>query len=93
MKDSSKNVQFFDELKDALSEKLIDLKYNNSVCKYLAKKCVGSKRGARELRNTIRREIENKIVDIIVDGTEGSIKAIEVKAKDKIDFKVVNSDN
>ena len=82
-----------DELKAALSEKLIELKYNNSVCKYLAKKCVGSKRGARELRNTIRREIENKIVDIIVDGTEGSIKAIEVKAKDKIDFKVVNSDN
>ena len=86
------SVLMLDELKVALSEKLIELKYNNSVCKYLAGKCVGSKRGARELRNTIRREIENKIVDIIVEGAEGSIKAIEVKAKDKIEFKVINTD-
>ena len=73
-----------DELKDALKEKLIELTYDNSVCSYLAKKCVGSKRGARELRNSIRREIENKIVDIIVDNSEGSIKAIKVSAESDI---------
>ena len=73
-----------DELKDALKEKLIDLSYDNSVCSYFAKKCVGSKRGARELRNSIRREIENKIVDIIVDNSEGSIKTIKVSAESDI---------
>ena len=80
-----------DELKDALKEKLIDLSYDNSVCSYLADKCVGSKRGARELRNTIRREIENKIVDIIVDNSEGSISAIEIYAKSEIKFNITKA--
>ena len=64
------------ELKTSLSERLIDFKFDNSVCTYLAEKCGNGKRGARELRNTIRREIENKLVDIIVDNGEGSIKAL-----------------
>lgn len=77
-----------DELKEALKEKLIEFKYNNSVCKYLAQKCVGGKRGARELRNAIRREIENKIVDIIVDNSEGSISEIIVGFKDELKFDI-----
>ena len=80
------------ELKDALKDKLIDFKYDKKLCEYLALKCDSAKRGARDLRNLIRRELENKIVDIIVESSEGSIKAIEVKAKDKIDFKVINVD-
>ncbi len=75
-----------DELKDALKEKLIEFKYNESVCKYLASKCAGGKRGARELRNTIRREIENKIVDIIVDNSEGSIKTVSVSYNKELKF-------
>ena len=57
------------------------------MCDYLAEKCDGGKRGARELRNLIRREIENKIVDIIVDNAEGSISAITASAKDEIKLK------
>ncbi len=71
-----------DELKEAISEKLIDFVYDRKTCEYLAHKCVGGKRGARELRNAIRREIEAKIVDIIVDSPEGSITAISVTEKD-----------
>ncbi len=74
------------ELKDSLSERLIDFKFDNSVCTYLAEKC--GKRGARELRNTIRREIENKLVDIIVDNGEGSIKALNCTAAPDIKIKV-----
>ena len=70
-----------DELKEALSEKLIELSYNDDACKYLAQKCVGGKRGARELRNYIRREIEAKIVDIVIDNPEGSISTVSVTAK------------
>ncbi len=73
-----------DELKSALKEKLIDFSYDNKLCEYLADKCNGGKRGARELRNLIRREIENKIVDIIVDNSEGSISAIKATAKDEV---------
>ena len=72
-----------DELKDALKEKLIEFSYDKKLCKYLADKCDGGKRGARELRNLIRRELENKIVDIIVDNSEGSISAIKTTAKEK----------
>lgn len=77
-----------DELKDALKEKLIDLKYDASVCKYLAGKCVGGKRGARELRNAIRREIENKIVDIIVENSEGTIKEIAISFSGELKFDI-----
>ncbi len=80
-----------DELKEALKEKLIEVKFDKKVCKYLAKKCVGSKRGARELRNAIRREIETKIVDEVVENAEGSIKTVKISAADevKIDFEKV----
>ena len=79
-----------DELGEALSEKLITLNYDISVCEYLAEKCENSKRGARELRNTIRREIETDIVDIVIENTEGSISNISVSAENgkiKIDYK------
>ena len=73
-----------DEIADSLKEKLITLKYDESVCKYLADKCQGSKRGARELRHTIRREIEAEIVDIIIENGEGSIGEIILSADSKI---------
>ena len=76
------------ELKDSLSERLIDFKFDNTVCTYLAEKCGNGKRGARELRNTIRREIENKLVDIIVDNGEGSIKALNCTAAPDIKIEV-----
>jgi len=77
-----------DELKEALKEKLIDFVYDDKTCKYLASKSVGGKRGARELRNSIRREIENKIVDIIVDNSEGTIKTVSVTADNELKFDV-----
>ncbi|MBE6787008.1 MAG: ATP-dependent Clp protease ATP-binding subunit, partial [Ruminococcaceae bacterium] len=73
-----------DELKSALKEKLIDFSYDKKLCEYLAQKCDGGKRGARELRNLIRREIENKIVDVIVDNSEGSIAEIKVSANTEV---------
>ncbi|MBR7132320.1 MAG: ATP-dependent Clp protease ATP-binding subunit [Clostridia bacterium] len=74
------------ELKEALSEKLIELAYDRKVCEYLAAKAVGGKRGARELRNSIRREIEAKIVDIVIDNSEGSISKIMVAADNSIEI-------
>ncbi len=89
---SSIAALMLDELKEALAEKLIELEYDKKTCLYLAEKCDGSKRGARELRNTIRREIENKIVDIIVENQEGSISSVSVTAENgiKIDIRKAN---
>jgi len=73
-----------DELVLSMQEKLITLKYDSSVCEYIAKKCEGKKTGARELRNVIRREIENKIVDILIEAKEGNLSQISLKATDEI---------
>ncbi|MGI6279447.1 MAG: AAA family ATPase [Acutalibacteraceae bacterium] len=86
--DSFKKIAalMLDELAEALKEKLIIFKYDDLVCEYLAKKCDGHKRGARELRNAIRREIETKVVDIIIEAGEGNISEISITANDGIVF-------
>ena len=73
-----------DELAEGLKEKLITLKYDDKICEYLAEKCQSGKRGARELRNAIRREIETKIVDIIIENAEGSINEISVSYENEV---------
>ena len=70
-----------DELGESLNEKLIDFVYSGDVCVYFAEKCENSKRGARELRNFIRRELESEIVDRIIEKGEGEIKAFKVDIK------------
>lgn len=72
------------EFAESLKEKLITFRYDKTVCKYLADKCDGIKKGARELRNLIRREIEAPVVDLIIEKGEGNISAINASADDKI---------
>ena len=69
------------ELKTALEEKLIKLAFDNKVCDYIAAKCDGTKTGARELRNIIRREIEDKVVDLIIENSEGGIGLVKASVK------------
>ncbi len=69
-----------DELKDAMTEKSITFTYDKSVCQWLAEKADGAKSGARELRNLIRREIEDKVVDIVIAEDGAAVTAINVKA-------------
>lgn len=79
-----------DELKASLAEKLIDFSYDEAVCRLLAEKCGNGKKGARELRNVIRKNIENRVVDIIVDSGEGGISLIAATAPNgeiKLDVK------
>lgn len=72
------------ELKEAMSLKEIDIKWDESVSRYLAEKSEGAKEGARKLRNTIRREIEDKIVNIIIEKGETGVKEISLTAKKEI---------
>ena len=79
-----------DELKSSLAEKLIDFSYDEAVCRLLAEKCGNGKKGARELRNVIRKNLENRVVDIIVDSGEGGISLIAATAPNgeiKLDVK------
>ena len=54
------------ELTDSLKERNIVFEFDDNVTKYIAQKCDGTKTGARELRNIIRREIETPVVDMII---------------------------
>ena len=90
-KDSLKQIAalIMDELVKVLAEKNIIFKYDDKVCKYLADKC-NSKSGARELRKNIRKEIEDKIISLIIDNPTMSITEVIAKIENKsikIDYK------
>ena len=72
------------ELAEGLKEKLITLKYDDKICEYLAEKCENGKRGARELRNAIRREVETEIVNVIIEKEEGNINEITLTADENV---------
>ncbi len=82
------SVLLLNELKASLSEKTIALSWNDDVPVYLAKKAVGGRRGARDLRNIIRKEIEDMIATIIIDNFESSLSAINIEVcDDKLEMK------
>ncbi len=76
------SVLLLDELVTSLKEKDIDFRYTAEVPTYLAKKGHGGARGARDLRNLIRKEIEDEIANIIIDNAEESLSGIAAEIKD-----------
>lgn len=76
------------ELATALKERHIVFEYNNNVCEYIAQSCDKTKTGARELRNTIRREIESQVVDMIISDnmTSSLLTASVVDGKLTLEF-------
>ncbi|MBR2134414.1 MAG: ATP-dependent Clp protease ATP-binding subunit [Eubacterium sp.] len=77
-----------DELVDGLKDKAIDLVYEDSVPVYLAKLAYGSKKNARGLRDSVRREVEEKIANAIVFNQDEEIKTITLTADEKINIKI-----
>ncbi len=76
-------VLLLDELACSISEKDIDFKWSDDVPKYLAEKSHGGQRGARDLRNLIRKEIEDGIANIIIDNADSVICAIAAEVKEE----------
>ena len=77
------------ELGETLKEKMIDFKFSNEVSVYFAKECSGSKRGARDLRYMIRKNIEDMIVNKMIENSEQFLTEVSVsisKNKIKIDY-------
>lgn len=70
------------EYVDTLAEKSIKFTYDEKAQAYLADKACGGKSGARDLRNTIRREVEDKIASAIISHREGEVQAIAISADD-----------
>ncbi len=73
-----------DELCDVMREKEITVTYDKYVCKELCKLAGSGKHGARDLRNQIRRNIEDGIVEILLEGAENGIKELKITGKNGI---------
>ena len=55
------------EMVAPLQEREIALRWDRNVCEWLAKMSHGGQRGARDLRNAIRRNVEDRVATILVD--------------------------
>ena len=77
------------ELVSPLADKGIKLTWDSSAESALAALSTDGTRGARDLRNTVRREVEDKIAQQIVNSAGSPLKAVNITAQDntiKVEF-------
>ena len=67
------------EMKEPLLEKNITLNVSNEAYELVAKKASGGKFGGRDVRKVVRKDIEDKVANIIVEA-DGNISQIDVDA-------------
>ncbi len=66
----------------SLSERGIKLSCSDEAYRLLAEKSIGGKSGARDLRNNIRREVEDAITTEIVTRGEDELSGVSITAED-----------
>ncbi len=71
-----------DELKEPLKDKGILLNVGEGVAEIVASRSQNGGRGARDIRRTIRKGIEDKIADILINNVDKPVCAIELTAVD-----------
>lgn len=75
-------VLMLEEYVGTLSERGIALRWSEEAVEWIASKAIGGKSGARDIRNTIRRTVEDKITGLLVEKGEGIVSGIAVVVKD-----------
>lgn len=75
------------EYAGVLFERGIKLSYDENVPKRLAEKSTGGKSGARDLRNLMRKEVEDKFASVLVDHADEVIKSFHISADEDIHLK------
>lgn len=75
-------VLMLSELVTPLNERGIKFTWSTDVPQHLAEKTNGGKRGARDLRNAIRREVEDQIATLIVAQHTKALQSIELSVHD-----------
>ena len=64
-----------------LEEKHIKFTFDEKVCQLLAEQSCNGASGARDLRNTIRREVEEKIANAMIEAGAGGVTAMHLTAE------------
>ncbi len=72
------------ELKESLASRGLELSWNDAVRQLLVKKAFSVTYGARNLRRTIQKELEDPISEIIIDSFEKPVSKISVSTKDEM---------
>ncbi|MCM1054890.1 MAG: AAA family ATPase [Bacteroides sp.] len=70
-----------EEMKKALAEKNIELKVTDAAYRTIASKAYGGKYGGRDIRRVIRRELEDKVANLVVSKGEAGISEVNVSSK------------
>ena len=70
------------ELRDALTGRGLELAWGEDLREYLVKKAYSITYGARNLRRTIQRDLEDPISEAIIDSFEEPISKITVRIAD-----------
>ena len=75
-------VLMLNEYVGTLNERGITLRWTDEAVANIAHRAAGGKSGARDIRNAIRRTVEDKIASLIVEKGEGNVTGILVTEKD-----------
>lgn len=71
------------ELKDSLTARGLEFTWDDTVREYLVKKAFSVAYGARNLRRTIQRDIEDPVSEAIIDSFENPIHALRATVQDE----------
>jgi len=71
------------ELCDSLAARGLSLKWDEELIDYLVKKAYSMTYGARNLRRTIQKDLEDPISERIIDSFETPISCVQIKVKDE----------
>ncbi len=71
------------ELRDSLTGRGLELTWTDDVKDLLVKKAYSMVYGARNLRRTIQKELEDPISEIIIDSFDNPIRGIAVQVKEE----------
>ena len=77
-----------DELVESLKDKGIELVYDDTVPDFLAKEAYGSKKNARGLRDSVRRNVEEQLANAIVFNQDVNIERFTLSADENISIKI-----
>ena len=71
-----------DEVRAAMAERGMTLHWTPAVIDYLVRKGYSETYGARNLRRTIQKDIEDVVAEKLIDSYENPITAIGLQAQD-----------
>ena len=72
-----------DELKDSMKEKGLQFAYDDALVAYLVKKSYSAAYGARNLRRTIQKEVEDAMATAIIDSYDHPITQLAATVEDE----------